>query len=104
MGILLQYDGHSGPPSWGATMNELADKMIGFGAVEAMNLVPPVICFLQSYFHWLAATRRTAACIQVASDVADVEARRADRLQLRSQHLRGTRRDLRGRLSHWRGK
>lgn len=36
--ILLQYDGHSGPPSWGATMNELADKMISNGAVEAMNL------------------------------------------------------------------
>jgi N-acetylglucosamine-1-phosphodiester alpha-N-acetylglucosaminidase len=36
--ILLQYDGHTGTPSWGATMNELADKMIGFGAVEAINL------------------------------------------------------------------
>jgi len=36
--ILLQYDGHSGDPSWGATMNELADKMISFGAVEAINL------------------------------------------------------------------
>jgi len=36
--ILLQYDGHTGAPSWGATMNELADKMISFGAVEAINL------------------------------------------------------------------
>eukprot|EP00959_Pyramimonas_sp_CCMP1952_P261633 5470875-Pyramimonas_sp.AAC.1 len=36
--ILLQYDGHTGAPSWGATMNELADKMVSFGAVEAINL------------------------------------------------------------------
>jgi len=36
--IILQYDGHTHDPSWGATMTELADKMIEFGAVEAVNL------------------------------------------------------------------
>merc|ERR1719362_344168 len=36
--LIYQVDGHTSPPSWGATMYELADKMIEFGAVEAINL------------------------------------------------------------------
>jgi len=36
--IILQYDGHTHEPSWGVTMTELADKLIEFGAVEAVNL------------------------------------------------------------------
>jgi len=36
--LILHVDGHTGPPSWGATMGGLADKMIELGAIEAINL------------------------------------------------------------------
>mmetsp|Transcript_112877 Transcript_112877/g.319745 ORF Transcript_112877/g.319745 Transcript_112877/m.319745 type:complete len:379 (+) Transcript_112877:81-1217(+) len=36
--VVLVVDGHTGPPSWGASMYELADKLIELGAVQAINL------------------------------------------------------------------
>lgn len=36
--IILMFDGFTHNPVWGATLIELADKMIEFGAVEAINL------------------------------------------------------------------
>jgi len=36
--MILQLDGHTGAPSWGATMAQLADMMIELGAVEAINM------------------------------------------------------------------
>jgi len=36
--IIMHIDGHTGPPSWGSTMIELADKLIELGAIEAINL------------------------------------------------------------------
>jgi hypothetical protein len=36
--VILQYDGHTHAPSWGATLMELADKLIEFNVTQAINL------------------------------------------------------------------
>jgi len=36
--LIMQMDGHTSNPVWGASMYEMAEKMIEFGAVEAINV------------------------------------------------------------------